>query len=156
MVYLVQRRFHVGREVEGGQLILNKDTWKKESTEVHRQRLKELARKEREMIVDGTIYSETRSAYRGAGTRPLGPNQDKIICCWNKDEIRKWGVRKRKVVIENFDALVKKVTENVLATIPTLQSGTCRLVQSICALGGSFDEFNEIELHDSTRSLKED
>ena len=57
-------------------------------------------------------------------------------------------MRKRKVVVENFDALVKKVTENVLAAIPTLQpdTGTCRLVQSTCASGGSFDEFNEIKV----------
>nr|GEV48194.1 hypothetical protein [Tanacetum cinerariifolium] len=57
------------------------------------------------------------------------------------------GVRKLKVVVDDFDALVSKVTLNVLATIPTLQpdSRTSWLVQSTCASGGSFDEFNEIE-----------
>ncbi|GJW65608.1 hypothetical protein Tco_0117492 [Tanacetum coccineum] len=61
------------------------------------------------------------------------------------------GVRKRKVVVENFDTLGNKITENVMAAVRgqilTLQpdSGTCQLVQS-CASGGSSDEFNEIEV----------
>ncbi|GJV08481.1 ribonuclease H-like domain-containing protein, partial [Tanacetum coccineum] len=38
-----------------GRLVRNKETWKKELTEPHRLRLKQLARKEREMIADVTL-----------------------------------------------------------------------------------------------------
>ncbi|GJR88168.1 hypothetical protein Tco_0212179 [Tanacetum coccineum] len=83
---------------------------------------------------------------QGCWTRPPG-DQGKIISCWKKEGIRKCGCDERKVAVDDFDALVNKVTLNVLAAIPTLQpdSRTCWLVQSTCASGGSYDEFNEIE-----------
>nr|GFA39376.1 ulp1 protease family, C-terminal catalytic domain-containing protein [Tanacetum cinerariifolium] len=54
-----------------GRLVPNKETGKKELTEAHRLRLKQLARKEREMIADGTIHI--------AGQYPLTRVLGKIV-----------------------------------------------------------------------------
>ncbi|GKE89972.1 hypothetical protein Tco_1567447 [Tanacetum coccineum] len=85
-------------------------------------------------------------------TRLLGPDHPgrtraKSSIVGKKKGSGNVGVRKSKVVVDDFDALVSKVTFNVLAAIPTLHpdSRTCWLVQPTCASGGSFDEFNEIE-----------
>ncbi|GKC71923.1 hypothetical protein Tco_1117806, partial [Tanacetum coccineum] len=132
-----------------GRLVRNKETGKKELTEAHRLRLKQLARKEREMIADGTIHIAGQDPL----TKVLGPDHPgrtraKSSVVGKKKGLGNAGVRKRKVVIDDYDAFVNKVTLNVLAAIPTLQqdSGTSQQPQSIiCASGGSFDEFNEIE-----------
>ncbi|GJU97935.1 hypothetical protein Tco_1327206 [Tanacetum coccineum] len=133
-----------------GRLVRNKETGKKELTEAHRLRLKQLARKEREMIADGTIHIAGQDPL----TKVLGPDHPgrtraKSSVVGKKKGLGNAGVRKRKVVIDDYDAFVNKVTLNVLAAIPTLQqdSGTSQQPQSIiCASGGSFDEFNEIEI----------
>ncbi|GJU84076.1 hypothetical protein Tco_1291622 [Tanacetum coccineum] len=132
-----------------GRLVPNKETGKKELTEAHRLRLKQLARKEHEMIADGTIHIAGQDPL----TRVMGPDHPgrtraKSSVVGKKKGLGNAGERKRKVVIDDYDAFVNKVTLNVLAAIPTLQqeSRTSQQPQSICASGVPFDEINEIEV----------
>ncbi|PWA98442.1 hypothetical protein CTI12_AA016880 [Artemisia annua] len=131
-----------------GRLVLNKETGKKELTEAHQQRLQQLARAEREMTADGTIHIAGQDPL----TRVLGPDHPgrtraKSSVVGKNKGLGNAGVRKRKVVVDDFDAFVNKVTMKVLADIPKLQqdSGTSQQLQSALASGGSMDEFNEIE-----------
>nr|GEW10031.1 hypothetical protein [Tanacetum cinerariifolium] len=130
-----------------GRLVPDKETRKKEFTEAHRLRLKQ---KEREMIADGT----THIAGQDPLTMVLGPDHPgrtraKSSVVGKKKGLGNAGVRKHKVVIDDYDAFVNKITLNVLSAIPTLQqdSGTSQQPQSICASGEPFDEIKEIKLY---------
>nr|GEX40027.1 ulp1 protease family, C-terminal catalytic domain-containing protein [Tanacetum cinerariifolium] len=128
-----------------------------ELTEAHCLRLKQLERKEREIIVDGTIHIAGQDPL----TRVLGPDHPgrtraKSSVVRKKKGLGNAGVGKRKVVIDDYDAFVNKVTLNVLAAIPTLQqdSGISQQPQSICASGGPLDEISEIEVSKKISSHK--
>ena len=113
------------------------------------QLLFQQARKEREMNADGTIHIAGQDPL----TMVLGPDHPgrtraKSSVVGKKKGLGNAGVRKRKVVVDDFDAFVKKVALNVMAAIPTLQqdSGKNQQLQSTCASGQSFDDINEIEV----------